>query len=369
MQFRRETLAQLKIDTVLLAVLALFVIGTVAYLASGVLLPFVLAVFVVLIFKPIMLALERRRVPRVVSLAVVFAMVATLLSGISYVLYVSGETVVAELPKYEARMLELSHELNRHAAVLSRGMGTPGKPLNLIDVVQLSTITDWATTGVTEVLEFLTGLFLLLLFSFFMLAGSGDLSAKVRAGFSTYNAERISRVIENIDRQVRQYLVTKTVISLVTGASAWAILSFLGVDFPLFWGLLTFLLNYIPNFGSIIATLLPVSLAVVQFGSLGTPAAVLLLLAGTQVTMGNVVEPKVMQRSLNLSPVLILLALIFWGWLWGVLGMILAVPITSTVKIICENIDSLRPIAVLMSGRADVDGASGAVAAADRPER
>ncbi len=340
-----------RVNTILLAVLALFVIGVVAYLASGVLLPFVLSIFVALIFKPIMLSLQRAGVPKIIALLVVFALVATILSGIAYLIYISGEHVVAKLPEYQDRINRLSGDFQVLMHDLSVQMSANGKAVKLADLIDFSTITDWATASVTQLVEFLTGLFLLLLFTFFMLAGSGDLAAKVTRAFSPHDAHRIAGVIDNIDRRVRQYLVTKTAISLVTGTLAWLILTIFNVDFPLFWGLLTFLLNYIPNFGSMIATLLPVSLAMLQFGSFGEPLAVFVLLTVMQVVMGNIVEPKVMQFSLDLSPVVILVALIFWGWLWGVVGMILAVPITSVIKIIFEHIEPMRPLAVLMSGR------------------
>jgi predicted PurR-regulated permease PerM len=124
----------------------------------------------------------------------------------------------------------------------------------------------------------------------------------------------------------------------------------LDVDFPLIWGLLAFVLNYIPNIGSVIAVLFPFFLSLLQFDSLTVPLLVLLLLGGIQMLMGNVVEPRIMAYSLNLSPLLILVSLIFWGWLWGLLGMMLAVPLTATVKIITENIEPLRPLSMLMTG-------------------
>jgi predicted PurR-regulated permease PerM len=161
---------------------------------------------------------------------------------------------------------------------------------------------------------------------------------------------QISSILGNIDDQVRQYLMTKTLISGATGVLTSLVLWILGVDFALLWGFLAFLLNFIPNIGSVISTLLPFSLSLLQFESLTIPVLVLALLGTIQVSMGNVVEPKVMSFSLNLSALVILISLIFWGWLWGIWGMILAVPFTATLKIVFENIEPLRPISVLMSG-------------------
>ena len=132
-------------------------------------------------------------------------------------------------------------------------------------------------------------------------------------------------IFGNINRGVQRYLITKTLISLITGILAYLILLLFGVDFPLVWGLLTFLLNYIPNIGSVIATIPPVFVVFVQHGSAFPALWVALLLIGVQSTMGNFVEPRAMGKSLNLSPLVVILSLIFWGFIWGPVGMVLAV--------------------------------------------
>jgi predicted PurR-regulated permease PerM len=129
------------------------------------------------------------------------------------------------------------------------------------------------------------------------------------------------------------------------------ILLIFGVDFALLWGFLAFLLNFIPNIGSIVAVILPILIALLQFDSASTALILLVLLMTTQMIMGNVIEPKMMSFSLDLSPLLVLVALIFWGWIWGIWGMILAVPIMSILKIVFENVEALKPIGIVMSGK------------------
>ena len=218
------------------------------------------------------------------------------------------------------------------------------------DAIEFSSVTSVLTTGVGSFIGFLSTTFLILLFMLFILAGAGDLADKVRTAFPEEQANRIGDVVATIDTRVRQYLVTKTLISLGTGLLTFLFLLALGVDFPLIWGLLAFVLNYIPNVGSVIAVLFPFFLSLLQFDTLVAPLLVLTLLGGIQMLMGNVIEPRIMAFSLNLSPLLILVSLIFWGWLWGVLGMMLAVPMTATIKIITENLEPLKPLSVLMSG-------------------
>jgi predicted PurR-regulated permease PerM len=145
-----------------------------------------------------------------------------------------------------------------------------------------------------------------------------------------------------------------TLISMATGFLAWIALTVLGVELAAPWAVLTFVLNFIPTVGYIIATIPPVLMATFQFSpSYFRPIMVLLSLTAIQVSIGNVVTPKVVGDRLNLSPVLILLSLLFWGMIWGIPGAILSVPIASIIEIVCENVPSLHPIAVMMgSGRA-----------------
>jgi predicted PurR-regulated permease PerM len=157
-------------------------------------------------------------------------------------------------------------------------------------------------------------------------------------------ASRAVGVIHSINQQIANYLNIKTGISALTGIVVAGFLLFFGVDFALFWGLLTFLLNFIPSFGSVLATIPPIIISFVQFETLAEPLAIMFLLISTQVFVGNVLEPKVMGDSLGMSPLIVVLALIFWGWLWGPVGMILSVPIISVFRITCENIDVLNPV-------------------------
>ena len=153
----------------------------------------------------------------------------------------------------------------------------------------------------------------------------------------------------SISKQIGQYLVVKVAISGTTGVLVWLTLTLLKVEFALTWGALAFFLNFIPSIGSIIASIPPILLAIVQYyPSPWTPIFTAIVLLTIQMAMGNVVEPKIMGDNLNLSPVVILLALIFFGWMWGMVGALLSVPIAAAIKIVCENIDALKPISILM---------------------
>ncbi|MFZ0390139.1 MAG: AI-2E family transporter, partial [Calditrichia bacterium] len=178
-----------------------------------------------------------------------------------------------------------------------------------------------------------------------------QLMIKVQLAFPTQTATRIAAVLKNINRQIQKYLITKTLISLTTGILFGVALTLFDVEFALIWGLLAFLLNFIPNIGSIIATVLPLSIAFIQDTNFGHLFWIALVLIGIQIVVGNLLDPRIVGRSLNLSPLVVLFSLMFWGWIWGIVGMFLAVPISVIIKIIFENIESLRFISVLMSTR------------------
>ncbi|MCL1866696.1 MAG: AI-2E family transporter [Oscillospiraceae bacterium] len=184
-----------------------------------------------------------------------------------------------------------------------------------------------------------------------MILESPFLNNKIDHAFSGYTATRIKNIMSSVSYEISSYLGTLTLISLATGTCTWAALEVIGVELAVGWGVLTFLLNYIPTVGSIIATVPPVMMAMLQFSpGYMQPIVVLLSLGAIQITIGNVITPKVVGDRLGLSPVVILLSLLLWGTIWGIPGAILSVPIASIIKIACENFSSLRPIAIMMGG-------------------
>ena len=344
----RENL--LNINLILLGIVAVFVTGVILLQLKSVLLPFVIAVLLSIIFSPMVASLKRRKIPTALSLLVVLLALALVLFLVSLLIYSSTESFIHEMPKYEQRVTAIGDTLVATVNQAASDLGIDLEQIEWSQAFQLSSFTSALTSGVGTFLNFMTNLFLILLFMLFILAGSGDLENKIREAFPPHQAARIAKIIHNIGDRVRQYLMTKTLVSAAAGIMVFLVLWATGVDFPLVWGFLTFLLHFIPNIGSIIAVIFPVALAYLQFDGGGRPLLVLILLSIVQMAMGNIVEPKLMAFRLNLSALFVLVSLIFWGWLWDVWGMILAVPLMATVKIICENVDSLRPVSVLMGG-------------------
>jgi predicted PurR-regulated permease PerM len=335
---------------ILLAIIALFIIGVTLFFLESVLLPFIVAVLLSIIFRPAVVYLNSKKIPMAISLFIVVIVCALLLTGVSFLIYNSVESFTTEFPKYESKFNQKTAGWGEIISSTTLSMGLNPEDLTFSKLLPFSTISQYVGNFAGVFLNLAGNVVMVLLFMLFLLAGTGDSSTKIYRAFSKINADKISHIVLNITKSVRTYLIKKTLISLLTGALYALITWLFGIDFPIFWGFLAFILNFIPNVGSLIATIFPVIFSLVQFDSFLSSIIMLILLIIAQNIVGNGLEPIVFAESLDLSPVLILIALIFWGWLWGIVGMLLAVPLTATIKIVCENIAQLKPIAVLMGG-------------------
>ncbi len=328
-----------------LAILLLFLAGFVFKITRSILFPFVLAVFVSYVIDPIVGFLIKFKIPKPVAIGLVLLGSFVFLYLIGLAVYSSGKSFADALPKYQDQLTALSKSLNR---------GIAGIPIKLrvesyLEKIEISTITSLILTGLGPIVELFSKLFVLFLFLVFIMAGRGRVLGKVRNALSPEHASQVTDVLAKINRQVRKYLVIKTLMGIADGIIVWLVLKAFGVDFALVFGFLAFLLNYIPSIGSLIAMALRVAFTFFQFGSVWVALGVLLITGGADMAMGNLIEPRIMGKGLGMSPLVVLFSLIFWSWLWGVPGMIIAVPVAATIKIICQNIEALKPVAILMS--------------------
>ncbi|MEE4217726.1 MAG: AI-2E family transporter [Xanthomonadales bacterium] len=216
-----------------------------------------------------------------------------------------------------------------------------------LERVNIGTLLGWLGGSVGNLLS---ALILVSIYTGFLFAEQGVMRQKLDAMTgSAGESSRLYSVIDQIAVQVQNYIGMKTLVSMATGLLSYGVLKWVGVDFAAVWALLIFLLNYIPNIGSIVGVILPALLTLVQFDNL-TPFLIITLgLGAVQFLIGNLVEPALMGKSLNLSSFMIILSLTFWGMLWGIAGMFLSVPIMVMIAIVCANIDGLRGIAVVLS--------------------
>ena len=204
--------------------------------------------------------------------------------------------------------------------------------------------------------ELFGNLFMIIIYVLFIFLEEVNFHKKLLLAFSTKNKQdKISTVIDEIEASVTNYLGLKTLVSLSTGFLSYLVLLFIGIDAPIFWAFLITLLNYIPTIGSLIATAFPATYCLLQFGELYPFILVLILVGLIQIIIGNILEPRLMGNSLNISSLATLITLSIWGSIWGITGMFLSVPISVILIIILSQFPSTRPVAIMLSDKGEIN--------------
>ena len=321
----------------LLAAAALVVIVAGIKAAEQIMVPFLLAAFIATIAATPVYWLHRFRVPVGVAIALVMLALIVALLGMGAVAAQSVDGFQEQLPFYRERLGGLLEGLLAALAglgiELSRDMLDPAKALG------------WAGDTLLGLGSVLSNGFLILLTVIFILAEASTFPRKLRTVLD--DPERDLPYFERFAEKVNRYIAIKTTVSLATGAFVSVALAVIGVEHAILWGLLAFLLNYVPTIGSAIAAVPPVLLALIQLG-VGHAVAVAGVFVVVNIVMGNVVEPRFMGRSLGLSTLVVFLSLVFWGWMLGPVGTVLSVPLTMTAKIALEANPSTEWIAHLL---------------------
>jgi predicted PurR-regulated permease PerM len=292
---------------------------------------------------PLMFWLQLRRVPAPLAVLLTMLVIGALFGGIILLGTQSVAELQTQLPGYQERLRVLYESW---VDGLSARFGIP-----LDQYLTLSLIDPGAAIGLfgqtaARVVGFLGNTFVVLLIMAFILAEATVFPFKFRAilGPEAGDGRRMTKVI----REVQEYLGIKTAVSLATGLLIGLLAWFLGLDFPILLGLIGFVMNYIPTVGSILAAVPALVLSLLQFGTVGHFLAVAISYGAINTVFGNIIEPNLMGRRLGLSTLVVILSLLFWAWLWGPVGALLAVPLTMVVKIMLENTEDLRWIAILL---------------------
>ena len=203
--------------------------------------------------------------------------------------------------------------------------------------------------------DLLSNAFIILIYALFIFLEETHFHTKLRAMFSDKKQfNELNEVLDEIEKSITSYIGLKTLVSFITGFASYIVLIFIGIDAPLFWAFLIFLLNYIPTIGSLIGTLFPAIFCLLQFGDFNSCLLVLGIVGGIQVIVGNLLEPKLMGNSLNISSFVAIFALSFWGTLWGITGMLLSVPITVIMVLIFSHFSSTKAIAIMLSEKGEI---------------
>lgn len=323
----------------LVAVASVVVIVAGLRATSSIMIPFVFAVFLALLSFPLVRLLRRLRLHVVLAVLLTVLTVLAGLVGPGILIVAAVREFASAVPGYEERL--------RQMTVSSLAW----LDANEIDAGALTTIADPAR-ALELILATLTGVVTLLSVAVLVVIVSAFVLIEAAGVF-----ERRGQLLADGQRQtlarfmgdLQTYLWVKSGVSLATGLAAWGLCTALGIDFALLWGLLAFLLNYIPTFGSLAAAVPPVLLALIQFGPVPAGAAVAGYIV-INIAFGSLLEPALLGHRLRLSPLVVLLSVIFWGWVWGVAGALLSVPMTMAIKIGLEQSEHSRWLALVLEG-------------------
>ncbi len=334
-----------KVATTCIVIIVIFLFGLLLKEAKPVFFPFFLAVMLYFLMSPALDFLTRLKIPKAVSILFLVIITFFIFYLLGALFYSSGKSFAAELPKYGQRLQSIIDSIQMKLQMPQIEWET----LDWTKQFDLGKVGGFVLSSLGPFFSFMANLFLVFIFLIFILSGRGKVKNKVVNYYPKEKSDRFITMAENIDSQIQRYIAIKTLVSFFTGVFAGIVLVTWGLDFAIVFAFLTFILNYIPNIGSFIATVFPVAIAIFQFDTIWPAIWILVILITLQQVMGNLVEPRLMGKGLGLSPLVVLFSLFFWGWLWGIPGMILATPMTAIVKIVCSNIPELGVVAALMS--------------------
>jgi predicted PurR-regulated permease PerM len=336
---------------ILVGFIAFIIAGAVLKLMAPVVLPFTIALLLAFALYPVVLGLDKLRIPRSLSISLVVLIIIAGLCAFGMILFTSGRTILSLYPKYESRLTEIYIWLARFFELSYDEDLTFFE--NLWNQLGVRTvIRNFTFTFSNFFVTFMRNAFLVVLFVVFLLVEASQLKEKLVLAFENRRSGQIKRMGDDIMLQVTRYLTAKFLISLVTGVVVAVSLRLAGLEFAIVWGIIQFVMNFIPNLGSIAAGVATSLFALLQFWP--TPGPVILVIAimlGANMIIGNVLDPKIIGDNVGISTLVVLLSLLIWGWIWGFAGMILAVPMMVVIKIICENFPFLEPFSILLGSR------------------
>jgi predicted PurR-regulated permease PerM len=333
----------------LLLVITAIAVAAALYVMRGIVVPFVLAGFLAILARPIIDLVRRAGGPTWLGLIVVIIISAGAAFGISSIVALGVESATDKSALYAEKAQRLLANVENTVSTWPGGS-------EIIARIQGGITPEFGLGIASTILGSTVGILgdgvVVLLFLVFMVLNSDEFPRKLAAALASARTGHMMNVFEAVNHKALRYLRVKTLFNLLNAAIIFTVLMVFGVDFAPVIALLAFFFNYLPNIGSFITTVLPGAISLVQFESVGHALLIVAILVVLQNIVGNVLEPRAMGESLDLSPVAVLLALLFWGWMWGIVGMILSVPITAILKVVMEQFQETRPLAILMGNRA-----------------
>lgn len=332
----------------LILFLAVVLAGFLCKTMSEVLIPVIFSFMLSFVFLPIIKKLNvKTGIPWVISSVIIVILFFIAILGLTSILVTSLTGIISEYPKYESRFMSIYQviannfdiEIDNTKSLFQNLWGS----LKIREYMQ-----KLAVLLSSGVISFSKTIFLISILTAFILIEMRLTKRKMHYAFKD-NRAKITRISNQIINQTVRYISIKFFISLATGILCGIASLIIGLDFPIVWGFLAFIMNFIPIFGSIISVGLTTIFSLIQFyPNWGKTVFVLIFMTSVNMILGNILEPRIEGKNLGISPVMILVSLSIWGYIWGFTGMLIAVPLMVIIKIFCENIDYLNGLAIII---------------------
>ncbi len=319
--------------------------------AEHIISPMLVALFISALSGPVMFWLTAKKVPAGIAVSIIVLTLIILGFFISSILGTSVNGFSDNLPDYQKRL----HDVTQSIGVSLSHLGIQIQVEELKKIFNLGKAMGFVGSTFNQVLGTLTNIFLILMTVIFLLLELHSFRYKFK--LISRNPEQTMTRLEHVSKTIAGYFKIKAFTSFITALPIFIVLSIMGIDFPVLWGMVAFLFNFIPNIGSIIAAVPVILLALIQFGFIAAGEVAFLYLAMNSL-IGSFLEPRLMGKSLGLSTLVVFLSLVFWGWLLGPIGMFLSVPLTMSFKIIMDSHENTRWMSVLLSNNQEVNDPS-----------
>lgn len=336
---------------------AFILLAVIFKLLSSVMIPLTIALLLSFALFPLLRTMNRKlHIPWILGIIIIIFLALVLFFTIGNIIVLSAKSIVNVYPKYEDRLFTLYSKI---AAVfdfnfdkdstLAQNLWSTLGIRNVVQDIALSLSSSMLTLG--------SNIFTIILLCVFLLLEMNGMRDKTKEAFKGDVSQKIETIVTKTIGEITGYISIKFIISLMTGALVFAGTAAVKLEFAIFWGFAAFLLNFIPTFGSIVSSVITIVFAILQFYPSFTQAVIVaVIMIAVNMILGNIVEPRWIGSDLGLSPFVVLVGLSLWGWMWGFIGMILAVPFMVMIKIICENVSYLKPVAILIGNKKSLKG-------------
>ena len=346
-----EPKTYLTLQSIALPFLALAALTAFCYFASPILIPIIVSISLAYVLSPFIFFLKRFRTPHFIAVLLVLLISVVIVGFLNYLMLDQAISLIQQLPNYWNQILSFLNQLKQ--VLMDRGLIPPGQGIDFqnLQLKDFSFVSKYLARGLSSLFSFIFGSIFVFFLTLFILIDYPNLKRKVIKAFGKANEELSGKILTEINEQIKGFVIIKFSTTIVLSLIYSIGFILLGLNYAYILGPLAGILNLVPYLGPFFGLIFPVMVAVVQIQSFLPVLWIIIFYEVIQLLESNLITPKLLENKIDLNPLAILISSLFWAWLWGAIGIILAVPITATIKVVCDHIESLKPIGIIIGGK------------------